>query len=42
MARWPGGRLVNLPGARHEVLMETPERRQMIFDAIAAHFITHG
>ena len=38
MARWPRGRLVEVPGARHEVLMETPARQQMIFDAIAAHF----
>jgi lysophospholipase len=42
MARWPRGRLVDLPGARHEVLMETPDRRQMVFDTVAAHFIDHS
>jgi alpha-beta hydrolase superfamily lysophospholipase len=30
-----------MPGARHEVLMETPDRRQMVFDTVAAHFIDH-
>jgi lysophospholipase len=38
MARWPGGELVEIPGAEHEVLMETPIRREMILDRIAAHF----
>jgi lysophospholipase len=38
MARWPGSRLVELDGARHEVLMETPARRRLIFDTIAEHF----
>jgi lysophospholipase len=38
MARWPGGELVEVPGARHEVLMETPARREMILDRVAAHF----
>ena len=42
MARWPRGRLVDLPGARHEVLMETPDRRQLVFDTVAAHFIDHS
>lgn len=38
MARWPGGELVEIPGAEHEVLMETPARRTMILDRVAAHF----
>lgn len=38
MSRWPGGRLVEIDGARHEVLMETPARRAMIYDTVAAHF----
>jgi lysophospholipase len=38
MSRWPGGRLVEIPGARHEILMETPQRRAMVYDAVAAHF----
>ncbi|ROU03338.1 alpha/beta hydrolase [Histidinibacterium lentulum] len=38
MARWPGGRLVTLEGAQHEVLMETPAIRTKVLDAIAAHF----
>lgn len=39
MARWPGGELVELPGAEHEVLMETPALREMVLDRIAAHFL---
>jgi lysophospholipase len=38
MARWPQGRLIDMPGARHEVLMETPDRQRLVFDTIAAHF----
>lgn len=41
MARWTGGDLITLPGAEHEVLMETPERRKMLFDRMAAHFEAH-
>ena len=37
MARWPGGRFVSIPGARHEVLMETPAIRARLLDDIAAH-----
>ncbi|MCX7889919.1 MAG: alpha/beta hydrolase [Rhodobacteraceae bacterium] len=33
MARWPGGRIEAFPGARHEVLMETEERRARFFAA---------
>lgn len=42
MADWPGGRYVSVPGAEHEVLMESPERRgaalreiTALFDAVA-------
>lgn len=38
MARWQGGELVVVPGARHEVLMETPPTRRMVFDRTAALF----
>lgn len=33
-ARWPTGRVVNLPGARHEVFMERPEIRARVFEEI--------
>jgi len=36
MARWPGGRIEAYPGARHEVIMETPERRARFFAAALA------
>jgi lysophospholipase len=38
MARWPGGRLVEVPGARHEVMMETPDTRARFFDETSAFF----
>ncbi|RKF14843.1 alpha/beta hydrolase [Roseovarius spongiae] len=38
MDRWPDGRLLRFPGARHEVLMEGPEVREDLFDAICARF----
>ena len=38
MARWPKGRLVIMPGAEHEVLMETPATRASVADQLAAHF----
>ncbi len=38
MARWPKGRLVIVPGAEHEVLMEGPATRASIADQLAAHF----
>ncbi|WP_240758003.1 alpha/beta fold hydrolase [Palleronia sediminis] len=38
MAEWPGGRLIAVEGGRHEVLMETPPRREMALFEIAAHF----
>lgn len=41
MARWPGGRLETVDGGRHEVLMETPDRRQAATALIARHFRDH-
>ncbi|OIQ76085.1 lysophospholipase L2 [mine drainage metagenome] len=38
MARWPGGKLELVPGAEHEVMMETPAIRARFFDASAALF----
>ncbi|RYG90890.1 alpha/beta hydrolase [Loktanella sp. IMCC34160] len=38
MGRWPNGTLVEIDGARHEVMMEGPEIRKMVFDRIASHF----
>jgi lysophospholipase len=38
MARWPGGRLMEIPGGEHEVLMEGPALRRRVVDAMAAHF----
>lgn len=41
MAAWPGGRLQVIEGARHEVMMETPEIRTLAFDLCAEHFSAH-
>lgn len=41
MQNWPSARLEMLPGAEHEVMMETPERRQKFFDETAAFFEQH-
>ncbi len=38
VANWPGARLVTIPTARHEVLMETPAIRSRVLREIAAHF----
>jgi lysophospholipase len=38
MARWPGARLDMVPGAEHELMMETPARRAAFFDTAAALF----
>ncbi len=40
MARWPGGRLVEVPGAEHEIMMERPEVRQSFFETSMALFRT--
>jgi lysophospholipase len=38
MRTWTAGRLEEIPGARHEVLMETPEIRTRAFDLMAELF----
>ncbi|MFN3972439.1 MAG: alpha/beta fold hydrolase [Gemmobacter sp.] len=38
MDRWPGSKLETVPGAEHELMMETPARRAQFFDAATAHF----
>ena len=38
MAGWPQGTLIDMPGAEHEIMMESPERRQDFYDRAAAHF----
>jgi lysophospholipase len=42
MDRWPGGRLVEVEGALHEVMMETPARRRFTLDTILGHFDEHA
>lgn len=42
MADWPRGRLEIVPGAHHEVLMETPDLRLPCIDAIAGWFDHHS
>jgi lysophospholipase len=42
MAAWPGGRLEELEGGRHEVLMDTAAMRKRAFDLLAAHYDTAG
>jgi len=42
MANWPNGRLEIVQGARHEVLMETPDLRTPCIDAIANWFNRHS
>ena len=41
MANWPGGELVMLPGARHEVLMETPQTREAVFSRMIPFLDAH-
>ena len=41
MNSWPNSLLVQIPGGRHEVLIETPERQRVIFDEMTAHFSAH-
>lgn len=38
MATWPGSKHIEIEGAEHEVLMESPARRKQSLDAILAHF----
>ena len=41
MARWPGGNLVEYPGAEHEVMMEGPAVRDRFLDLCADLFDAH-
>lgn len=41
MARWPGGKLIMVPGAEHEVMMETPAIRAQFYDTACALFEAH-
>jgi len=41
MSAWPNGDLHILDGGEHEVMMETPDIRNMVFDTMAAHFDRH-
>lgn len=38
MARWQGGRLEIVPGGRHEVMMESADRRAHFFDTMVTFF----
>ncbi len=42
MAIWPGATLIEVPGARHELMMERPEVRAQVFDTAAALFRRSG
>lgn len=42
MAKWPGGRLEWVEPGEHEVIMDTPETRARLFEAITAHFDAHN
>ncbi|KMK67792.1 alpha/beta fold hydrolase [Puniceibacterium sp. IMCC21224] len=42
MANWPGGRLIEVESAEHEVLMEGPALRARVTDEIVAHFVRSG
>jgi lysophospholipase len=42
MQSWHGGELRVIEGARHEVMMERPEIRRLVFDSAADHFSRHG
>ena len=42
MAAWPGGRLHEVPGGRHELLMDTPDLRRDLFDQIRALYDSAG
>lgn len=41
MAGWPGGTLIHLPGAEHEVLMETAPKRDLFLSAVLDLFSRH-
>ncbi len=42
VARWPRAAHLDMPGGRHETMMETAPRRAAFFDAAAAHFAAAG
>lgn len=42
MDKWAGGRLEMIEGAEHEVLMETPDTRQNVFDGVSDWFSSHS
>ncbi len=42
MANWTGGQLAMMPGAEHEVMMETAATRARFYDAATALFDAHG
>lgn len=39
--RWESCTLIDIPKARHEIMMETPEIRTSVMDACIAHFEAH-
>jgi lysophospholipase len=39
---WPGSRLLTVPTARHEVLMETPAIRSRVMAEIVSHLDAHA
>ena len=41
MGSWPAGELRLVQGGEHEVLMDTPATRAMVFTGVAAHFAAH-
>ncbi|WP_039019552.1 alpha/beta fold hydrolase [Halocynthiibacter namhaensis] len=41
MNNWPTATLDMIEGAEHEVMMEKPETRKAVFDAMVAHFDAH-
>jgi lysophospholipase len=40
--RWPAASRLDIPGGRHETIMETADRQRLFYDACAAHFDRHG
>lgn len=41
MPRWTNGELVMLPNGRHEVMIETPDIRDVVYQKTAQHFAAH-
>lgn len=42
MGRWPGGRLLEVAGARHELMMEAGPMRDAFLGALGEHLEAHG